>query len=56
MSVDDQIKHGWLCPKKKWAIMSFKEKMKFKDRNKKFGYITMHYTGIWCVNKQQTDR
>ena len=41
LSIEDQIKHGWLCPKKKWTTMSFKDKMKFKkERNNKFGYIT----------------
>ena len=30
MSKEDQIKHGWLCPKKKWDAMDFKQKDKFK--------------------------
>ena len=41
MSKEDQIKHGWLCPKKKWDAMDFKQKYKFKrEQNQKFGHVT----------------
>ena len=41
LSVNEQICHGGLCPRKEWNRMNFKQRSNFKkQRNAKFGYLT----------------